>query len=461
MGTSDSYNLNANASYTEPLTLNSQLTFDYRYSYNYSDKDKKTYQWEESLNAFNPSFDDELSNVYNSGYTTHRVGPGYKYGKDGTTLVANLSYQRSSLDNAQTIPVVDSPNSNYNFNNITYFGLLKIPFDKSNTLRLFMRSRTENPSITELQDVLDVSNIQSVSSGNPYLVPAYNHSLYLSYNRSNTTKGQTFLFSFGGDVTQNSISDSTVVLLDKDDSFMLPSGVELAPFGEYNTYTNMDGKWSTWGMASFGTPLKFISSNLNIYAKANISSSPNIINGEENYTLSQYYSSGATIGSNISERVDFTVGYNGTYGLNKYSLESSTGDDSEYFTHKVSADIKATVWNGFTFTANAAYNFVNNISIAEREEYLIVNAFVGKKVFKSQLGEILFGVYDIFDQNTSYKNNLTNLYTESERNTTLGQYFSLKFIYSLRNFSGSADVSVNGKGMRGDIPPSGVHGGRF
>ena len=71
-----------------------------------------------------------------------------------------------------------------------------------------LRSYTSNPSVSQLQDVLDVSNPLFVSQGNPSLRPVYNHMLHLRYTNTNVTKGRTFVAMLWGNARSNYIANS-------------------------------------------------------------------------------------------------------------------------------------------------------------------------------------------------------------------------------------------------------------
>ena len=68
---SKGYRVGGRVSYSEPVSERVQLLANYDISYNYSDRDKRSYELPGDL------FLDSLSNTYNSGYLTHRVGPGF------------------------------------------------------------------------------------------------------------------------------------------------------------------------------------------------------------------------------------------------------------------------------------------------------------------------------------------------------------------------------------------------
>lgn len=447
---SNSYRLGGSTTYTEPLTEESQVSLQYRISYNFSDADKKSY--DPLYDALQP----ELSNVYNSGYIRHTVGPGYRLSNKKIMLSTSINYQRSSLAGQGEYPI--EYKSDYYFNNLIYFAMMNYTFSPTNTLRVFLRSSTDNPSITQLQDVVDVSNPQFVTMGNSELRPVYSNSLFANYVKSSVAKGRTFMAMFSASTRNNYIADSTVMY---GANPPIINGVQLQKNAQLTKPVNMDGYWNIRGALSYGTPIKPIKSNINLNVSATYTEAPSIINGRNNITSGQYYNAGAVLGSNISENIDFTLSYNGGYNMVKNSMQARS--NNTYFTQSAGGKLKVVMWAGITFSGNVAYTNYKGISTDFNEEYLICNAYIGKKFLKSRRAEINFGVNDILNQNRSFSRNVTDTYIENVTNNAIGRYYGVQLIFNLRNFgkkgSSSRPSSLYDKesqGPHGGMPPRGV-----
>ena len=63
--------------------------------------------------------------------------------------------------------------------------------NRENSLRLYVSSYTDNPSITDLQNVADVSDAPNLTKGNPDLNPTYSHRVNFHYINSNVEKGRS------------------------------------------------------------------------------------------------------------------------------------------------------------------------------------------------------------------------------------------------------------------------------
>ena len=106
--------------------------------------------------------------------------------------------------------------------------------------------------------------------------------------------------------------------------------------------------------------------------------------------------------------------------------------------HYASAMVKFVIWKGITLTANASYSQYDCITDDYHEQYLLCNIYLGKKIFRNQLGEISIGVNDLFNQNKSFRRTVWSSYIQNSTNLAIGRYVALQFVYNLRNFGKKA-----------------------
>ena len=461
---SSSLNFSGTFNYTEPLSKYSQLSMQYRFSMNNSKSDKLAYITGDDFDPTGLTPAPNLSTNSERTYTTHRVGPGFRFSKERNTVVANVYYQHALLDGMLNEGAKNEQKIKKDFDNVTYFLMTNIFFNKENSLRVHVSSSTDEPSLTQLQNIKDVTNAQYVSTGNSNLDQSYSHSIRAHYVNSNVEKGRTLMVMGMFSTTQNYIGRSV---------YYNPSseitGLDYTPL-QYSTYENMNGQWSVRGMASFGTPLSFMKCNLNLRAGVSYSITPSKIDGKINNASNMGYNFGAVLGSNISENVDFTLAWNGNYNE---ALNSQANVKNRYFNHSASLNMKVSFWKGFTFTGSCVYNQYLGFTNDYNEDYLLCNLFLGKKIFKNQRGEIQIGVNDVFNQNSAFSRSTGSGYTQNSWNNVIGRYYTIQFVYNLRNFGkkGSKNIGdyegMGGRGGRGGMgggrpmgpPPGGMHGG--
>ena len=476
---SSSYSLRGSFTYTEPVAKYAQLSFQYRASYNSQERDKRSYITGDDCSIAGLIPDRSLSNSYESGYLTQSVGPGFRFSKERNTFIANVYYQRSALDGQ--VVRSDAEKIKHAYNNVTYFMMGQLNINRENSLRLFVSSYTDSPSITDLQSVYDVSDAQNITHGNLNLKPTYSHRVNFHYTNSNVEKGRTFMWMF----SMNTTLDYTATHLFQNPDPITIDGKSYSP-NFYSTTTNLDGYWQLRTHLSYGLPIGFLKSNFNVMAGVTYTKTPSMLGGnsidpetgmisggERNDTKNMGYDFRAVLGSNISENVDFTLSWNGTYNEATNSLNADKSKN-RYFNHTAQGNLKVVFPLGFTFTASAAYSqyigFTNDYS----EDYLLCNVWLGKKVFKNKRGEVMVGVNDLFNQNRAFSRSTGSGYTQNSTNSVIGRYYMVQFNYNLRRFGKKGSRNIKdydgvesssgsrrmGPGGPGGPPPGMFHGPR-
>ncbi|MBP3290322.1 MAG: outer membrane beta-barrel protein [Alistipes sp.] len=465
-----SFNLFGGATYSEPLSKNTHLTFGYNASYSHSNADRLTHLYDFETGEYMVQISPEYSNRNNTNYLTQRIGPGIRYGKEGNHFSAQIEYQHVTMNSDREYPAVYVLPTKH-FGNITYSANARIKFNAKNNMFVRLNSHTSNPSVTQLQDVVDISNVNYITAGNPNLRPSYTHRLNLSYNHAGIEKGTSFSVHFGGSKDQRQIVDS-VVMNSPGFEVYSPDGellTTLSPTGRYSKPVNMSGNWAFNGGVSYGMPLKFIKSNLNFDLHGSFRQSPSILNGVVNRSKHRSVGSAIILGSNFSQYVDMMVAYNINYN-NVVNTMSASGNN-EYLQHNVFANLRVVSNVGLTFTLDGYYNQyigLNDMSSQLNRSELVCNLGVGYKILK-KLGEIQLTANDIFNGNTGFSRTWNSLYMMNSTRSVIGRYFGVKFTYNLRRYGQTRSGKVideNGAGggrrrFRGEIPGGFPPGGGF
>jgi hypothetical protein len=430
---SDSENTGVSASfnYTEPLGKTTQLSLRYNFNYNTRKSIRETTNYGDDDTYTNGVIDNLLSNRFQSDNTRHNIGPRFNWNKGGNVLVLSLEYQYSTLNGF--IQSSKDVNVTRDYNDFTYFLMGNFNINQQNSIRLFVRSNTSNPDIRQLNSILDVSNAQYVSRGNEKLHPTYSHNVMFHYNHTSLEKGRTFMWMMMFNKSKNTIASSMYTGSSITDD-MIPELIGSNRPIQYSTYENVkNGSMNIGTNLSFGLPLNFMKCNFNISGGVHYSQSPSLVNGQVNTASNIGYNARVVLGSNISENIDFTLSWHGGYNQAKNSL-ASRGGANEYFNHSATGTFKAVFLGGFTFTASA--NYVQNIGFTNdyNTDYTLVNAYIGRKVFKNRLGEVMVGVNDLLNQNTAFSRTTGSGFTQNSWNSVIGRYFTAQFNYNLRVF---------------------------
>ena len=476
------YNLHGSVKYNEPIAPNWILTLQYNFSYRNQTKEQEAWYTgsDFSLNESRPI--GALSINSTTNIFTHRAGPSVRYSKDKNTFILSVLYENLSrqgqFENGNNV----SSLVNKQYHSPQYHAMFRYTINSRNSLRIQLRSNTDAPSVTQLHNIFDISSPQRISIGNKHLAPEYSHSASIRYTLSLPDKGQTFMAMIRGEYSQNAIASSTLynsqgwALPDQMDDISIPKNENGKPYRptQITSYENIDGQWSIRANIAFGLPLPFMKCNLNIATNVHYSVIPSAIYDSgrtqaellENIAAHRYsinnasnigYTLRMALGSNISENIDFTLSWRGTYNQAWNSATKSTYGENiinDYFRHSASASLKWILGAGFTLTANAEYHQYIGFSNSYNEEYLLCNLYIGKQVFKNRRGEVLIGVNDLLNQNSAFSRSTGSGYTRNVTNSTIGRYVMVQFVYNLRHFGKNASQNISDyEGMDGSRQP--------
>lgn len=416
------YNLRSNLSYTEKLTDVLQLQLGYKVSYTDAENERKTYNRSAVTDLYD-QLDESLSNEYQSGYFTQAGNIGLRYRAGKLNAMLGVDAQWANLTGDLVYPQPDKLSHNY-FSMLPSF-TLRYSLDKTNSLQLRYRSKSSSPSVSNLQNVIDNSNPLFLSTGNPNLDQQLSHTANLRY-LCTTKSGHTFIAMVGATIQQDYVADSTFVA--KEDLPLSPT-VTLEKGAQFTKPVNLDGYYSLQSMLTYGFPVDFIRSNVNISLSANYANVPTIFNGIESNTRELNLIPKVIVGSNISKNLDFTASYSA--GINKMFSSLNTASGSDYITHTASAKLGWTFFWGMTF--RSTFNYIGYTGLdAGTDDYFLWNLSLGKKFLKNDAAEIRVEAFDVLKQNQAFTHRTGSNYYDYINSNVLEPYVMLSFVYTIR-----------------------------
>jgi len=451
---------NTNFNYTEPLGKNSQLQINYNNNFRRGDNSREVFSAGDGETKIRL---DSLSNVYDNDFISNRGGLSYLYKKDRLNLSMGLNYERADLSGRQTFPLDNKVKET--FQNILPSLMINYKFSDITNLRIFYRTDTDEPSISQLQNAINNSDRRRISTGNPRLREEYSHNIMSNFSYANPTTGFNAFVFLRGQYSTDIISNKTIYA--EGDTLIQPEGIDviLLPGSQLTYPVNLDRQYGFNSMVNLSYFVKPIKSNVSLVTGFNYSQSPEFAQSLMNRMNSYSLLNSLIITSNISSNVDFTVSYTSNLSLRKNSLEFM--EDENYWYQSVSAKINLVLWKGIVFGTDIVgqYNQGTNLSDDNSKEYFVWNASVGKKFLKNQAGELRIGAYDILDQNKSISRSVSATSIVDTRTNAYKRYFLVLFTYNLRasRAQGQGQQPQQGRreGFPGGGPPPGMPPGGF
>src|SRR6187551_289759 len=421
------YQYSSSLNYTEPVGKKGAIVeFHYNPSYNSNDSKKKAYSFENATAKYS-ELDTSLSNVFENTYLTQKGGISFRKGDRNKQISFGLDFQSATLESDQQYPYVTHVQRT--FTNILPNLMFNLPLSKKENIRLFYRANTNPPSVNQLQDVINNTNPLLITTGNPELDQSFAHRIGGRYQFTDTKKSQSLFVNFFGSLTDNYVATATYTATR--DSVLTPS-VTLYKGSQLTKPINMDGQRNFNVFVTYAQPLKFIKTNISLNTGFVANRTPGLINNIEGVTTSYNYNAGVVLASNVSQYVDYTVAYNGSFNNAKNTLQPNS--DNKYFSHTTTAKLNLLTKKGWLFNTDLSNQIYSGLSDGYNQSYWLWNMAIAKKILKGQKGEIRLSVFDLLDQNQSISRNVTETYFEDVTTKVLQQYFMLTFTYSLKNF---------------------------
>ncbi|MRT93723.1 outer membrane beta-barrel protein [Ancylomarina sp. 16SWW S1-10-2] len=415
--------INGGLTYNEPIGEKGFASIGYRFNYNEQESDKYGYNYNETDETYSEldeltSNQFENSTIKNAGRFSYNI----RGKKHSFSLGADL--ELTSLKNEESYPKQsDFDKDFYAFKPYLRYSL---NLDNQKRINLNYSSRTSTPSVSDLQEVVDVSNPLYISKGNSELDQSRTHYLMAYYSASNIEKGSHLAVYLMATATNNTVGRRTLVAAQDttiNGLYFLPAG------GQFSETVNLNGQYMLNANMSYSFPLKQLKSKFNINTRASFSHNPTFVNDKKAFTDSWNINHGMTLSSNINEKIDFTFTSSSNY--QKSSNTSSSG--SEYISQNTSLNMYWNFYKDLIFRTNASNDYQNNFSTDKVDSFWHLNLGLSTKVFKSKRGELSFTAYDILGKEDQRSHIINDLYTADYYTNTLNKFYILTFSYKLRN----------------------------
>jgi len=419
VNTNDFKNWRGYVSYVEPLGNNNAIQFAYQYRQNISGSDKDTRVKDESGNY--TVLDEQYSKRLENNFTNQEIEFNFQSVRQKYDYTIGFSVQPSSSQSKTFIG--DNKISDFTRDVVNYAPMAQFNYrwTRQHNLRLRYFGNTDQPSVTQLSPVVDVSNPLNITYGNPDLKPSFEHRLNLRYQNFNPEKNRSM--GFFGDIRYltNDIVSSTMT--DRETG------------RRETTYENVTGNWNANGRMMMNIPLKNIRFSVFSMSFASYNHANGFSNLEKN--LSRRLNLGETLGLNYrSDLIDFGIRGNISYNKVKNSLEGQR--DQEFLNYGGNAN--TTLYLPWDMSIESDINYSTNSGYSDgftQDEWLW-NASIQKQLFKQKNGTIRLKIYDILQQRSNISRSVTSNYIRDTTTNTLTTYFMVHFVYRFNIFKNGA-----------------------
>ena len=429
--------------YTEPVGKNGLIEMSYAPRITESEAS----QWADGKDLTSGIYsvrDSVLSNAFENRIVVQGGTLRYRYNIERFEWTFGARYQMADMRSQQTYPInQDIPVAFYNW---LPSAMIRYNITKTANLRFFYRTNAQFPSLSQLQNLVDVSNPLQLRKGNPNLRQTVSHTIGGRIREAKPSQGVSYFLFAMLNVFNDQIVNSTTLALADTTLQSNGSPIVLGRGAQLIQPINRDGGRNFRIFLNYSRPVKSLKSNLNINAGTTSGITPSLVNGLENRALNTNYNSGLSLNSNISKELDFSVGYTLNYNRVRYSLQPN--QNSDFFTHSGSFRFNYIPVPALIVSSDLMVNAFSGLGDDFNQQIWLWNVGAGYRFMKDKRGELRWSVFDLLGQNNSITRNATETYVEDIETRLLQRFHMLTFTYNLRHF-----------GQRPEPPSRGSRGG--
>ncbi len=409
---SNKYGVTVN--YTEPFGKKYFLVTDY--SFNVSDENSTKLTLKKSGGGDYIQLVDSLSSDFKYHVAAHRGGASLKYQDKKLTL--SLGGRISYTDWKQNNYLLQTTQTR-SFTN--YFPAARFSYKvgTSSSLELNYNGRTKQPTIQQIQPLIDNTNPLSISLGNNNLVQSFSNSYTLRFNRYKPLTGSGIW--------------SSVTFTHTNNDFVTKSDVTSDGKRTFQTI-NMNGNYSLGGSLYHYFSIKKYLLSINSNFGFSHGVGHNVVNGLNNANTNNNIRFGIDLNRDKEDKYYISLRPEYNYVSSVSSLRSDVVTDywiqtydvymMFYLPKKYSLEFDMT-----TNIRQKTKDFNQNVNTT------IINIDVTKKIGKNDQWLLGIGVRDLLNQNLGfYRSATTNFISENVR-TVLKRYilFSLTYNFNSAN----------------------------
>ena len=408
--------------YTEPIADKLFLTGQYVFNNSVRRNNREVIDLSDEGN---PIIVPTLSNEFNTDFLYHRMGLSVRKITDRSNINGGVDYQLSTLDGE--LVGNESPVSR----DFSYF-LPRFSWNyevqRGKNMNLSYNTSVREPSVVQLQPIIDNSDPLNIYEGNPDLEPEYTHRLSYRYTTFNMMTFQNF-FVFGNvSYTKNRIRES--ITFDEQ-------------LRRIRKPVNVEDDWSLTGSVNYGKPIgnTGIRGNLRLGAVYNWGNA--FINGVESETRTFAPNADLRLMYELNNWLDVNLNTNVTTSNTRYLIESNL--DQSFQTYRHGIDLRATLgeekWQIETSMNITQYRSDDGLF---DDDIPLWNAAISRFFMEDNRIQVKLRAVDLLNKNIGFNRQSDLNFIEESRTLSLGRFVMLEFRY---NINAAANPAATRGGM--------------
>lgn len=406
-------NYGVGLTYTEPIGKSKYLEINYSYQNFRNELEKDVFDIKENINIFNPL----LSNHFQRDYLYHRAGFNYKWNGKKWNLNAGAHTQIADLKGTFLLQQTAIERTFFNVLPKLFF---TYDFKPTRSLRFDYRTSVREPSLEQLQPIVDNSNPLSIYIGNPDLRPEYVNDFRLNFNAFDQFSSISIFAALKGTFTNHKILNARTI------DAQFKQTIQPINFGEERRFSSY---------LSFGAPLKFIKSRLNLTTNYARFFGNYLVNEIGNANDGKNMSIDVNLTNKNTEIMELTLGYK--WKKNTVNYPEEVPLNQSFSKTILYTDFSVNITDAWTFSSIFDYSQYSNASFGSAISTAIWEANIAYRFLKNKKGTLKLIGRDLLNQNLGINRYNQLNFLLDQRVISLGRYFMVSFSYHLSGFQGN------------------------
>lgn len=406
-------NVNGRVSYTQPISKRSYLEFNYSLANIHRNSNRQTL---EKAAPGSPKYEEEVELLSNNlDYTTwsNSGGMNFRYNKPKKF---NFSFGGSVSQNSLLQKDLKRDTSiRYNFLNFFPQARFNLTMKKNKNLGFNYNGSTQQPTIEQLQPIVDNSDPLNIYIGNPNLKLAVNHN---------------FSINFGGyDFLSESGFYSNIYLNTTQNAFSTKDQIDSLGRRIYQT-VNVNGVYNLSSFFDYNFKIKKTGFSASLGYNVGVGRNVNFVNGEENKVNNGR--AGANVGLRYYKDKKLSVNTYSTFTYNFSKSSIRTDIKTNYWIQRHDVDVTVFLPWKLELSTEVSFNFRQKTSAFDTDNNAILfNAWIDKKIFKNDQTVIRLYAFDLLNQNIGFRRNINTNFISEKTYNTFQRYVMLSLIWNI------------------------------
>lgn len=405
------FGISTKLSYTEPLSKKTTLEINYQFGNNRNNAERNTLTGGSGgLGDYNQMVN-QLSNHFVFNNLLHTGGFNLRYNQkkisvSGGTAIGTADFTMKDLRTQN--------NREVNFTNFLPSFNFNYQIKKQTRLSFSYNGSTQNPTLQQINPIIDNTDPLNITIGNPLLKQEFNNRFSFNFFDYKVLKSRSIYISANYSFVNNAITNFNSI--DK------TTGMRV------NQAVNVKGNFvfNIWSSYSFEL---FPSFNLDLNFRPRITRFVNFIDGKENINDSRSVNLGFGSGYWGEKWINYSFDISATNNHSTSSINPNNTTRFWSYNLSLNVDLKLPKKWYISFEGNADM-YQRTPIFANRRNIIILNGLLKKSVDKNENWQIKFRFNDMFNQNIGINRNITSNFISETTQQTIRRFGMISLTYN-------------------------------